>query len=429
MTWYVKASSLVLLIFLIHCADRPAVERESEADPCAIALAPHAGESKEDLAIAHLQEKASRSQRPAAYLERLGWAFVAKARVSYDPGFYKLAEQSALCIESKSPGINEALLLRGHVLHNLHRFQEAEVLARRLVAQRGLSFDFGLLGDVLLEQGKLTEAIDAYQEMMDQKPSPQAYSRSGYVRWLKGDLLGAIELMRMAAGASGSADPESAAWAQVRLALFELQAGRLPVADSLIERALALQPDYAPALLARGRLLLAEGKDEESVSPLARAATLNPTPEYQWLLIDALRGVEREKEAAVVEAQLLERGAVDDERTFALYLATRGKDVETAVRLAERELEARADVFTLDALAWALHAAGRSEEASALSQRALAEGTRDARLFLHAGVIAAALGDSDNARLRLDQATAIERMLLPSERTHLRAAISRTSAD
>ena len=208
MTWYVKSSSLVLLILLFGCADRAVVE--GEADPCAIALTPHAGESKEDLTIAHLQEEASRSQRPAAYLERLGWAFVAKARVSYDPGYYKLAEQSAWCIESESPGSNEALLLRGHVLHNLHRFREAEVLARRLVAQRGLSFDFGLLGDVLLEQGKLTEAVDAYQEMMDQKPTPQAYSRSGYVRWLKGDLPGAIELMRMAAGA-GSADSEKSA--------------------------------------------------------------------------------------------------------------------------------------------------------------------------------------------------------------------------
>ena len=32
-------------------------------------------------------------------------------------------------------------------------------LARKLVAQRGQSFDHALLGDLLMEQGKLKEAI------------------------------------------------------------------------------------------------------------------------------------------------------------------------------------------------------------------------------------------------------------------------------
>ena len=49
-------------------------------------------------------------------------------------------------------------LLRGHVLHQLHRFQEAEQIARRLTAKRQFVLDYGLLGDVLMEQGRLTEA-------------------------------------------------------------------------------------------------------------------------------------------------------------------------------------------------------------------------------------------------------------------------------
>jgi hypothetical protein len=43
------------------------------------------------------------------------------------PGFYKLAEQAAWCIEAKRPGSTEALLLSGHVLHNLHRFKEGKL--------------------------------------------------------------------------------------------------------------------------------------------------------------------------------------------------------------------------------------------------------------------------------------------------------------
>lgn len=393
----------------------------SASDPCTIALTPHTGTDRVDQQIIRLQQEARSAKESlgTAYLERLGWAFITKARASFDPGFYNLAEQCALCIESKKPHSAEAMLLRGHVLHNLHQFSEGEALARKLVAQRGLSFDYGLLGDLLMEQGKLDEAIDAYQNMMDQKPGPQAYSRAAHVRWLKGDLQGAIAMMEMATGASSSRDPESSAWAHVRLALYELQAHNTQKASNLIETALALQPDYAPALLARGRVLLSEGKNAEATDPLTRAVQLNPLPEYQWVLMEALRTAGRGDEACAVEGQLMQRGAADDPRTFALYLATTGHDAKTAMQLAEEECTVRSDIFTLDTLAWALRAAGRIQEAHLFSKRALAEGTQDARLFYHAAVIAVAIGQLKEAEGWFEKAAAIQHMLLPSEREHL----------
>ncbi len=391
----------------------------SVGEPCAIAFAPHSGTGRVDREIGRWQGEVPRAADPAAALERLGWAYVAKARTSFDPGFYKLAEQTALCLEGKAPKSHEALLLRGHVLHNLHRFKEAETLAHELVKARGLWFDYALLGDVLMEQGKLDEAVVAYQSMMDQKPGPQAYSRAAHLRWLKGDLPGAIELMRMAAGAGSSRDPESSAWAHVRLAHYELQAGHTQEASDQIAAALALQPDYAPALLARGQLLLAEEKSTEAVTPLKRAAELNPLPEYRWALIEALFAAGRAEEAKGVQEQLMQRGATDDPRTYALYLATVGTKVDTALQLAQQELKARADVITLDTLAWALRAGGSIDEARKYSERALAEGTEDARLFYHAGVIAAASGENEEAERWLDKATAIRQMLLPSERAQL----------
>ena len=417
MSWYVKHAVLVWFIFQVNCS---APVDQGDPTPCAIVLAAHAGEDEEDRNIVRLQEKADSAARPLPYLERLGWAFVAEARATYDPGFYKLAEQCALCMETKEPGTSEALLLHGHVLHNLHRFEEAESVARELVAARGLSYDYGLLGDVLLERGKLDEAIEAYQEMMDQKPSPQAYSRSAHARWLKGDLPGAMELMRMAAGASGSVDPESGAWAHARLALFELQAGRPDEASRLVAGALVLRRDYAPALLARGRILLAQGDPAKAVPSLEQAARLNPLPEYQWVLLEALVAAGLQEEAELVETQLMERGAWDDPRTFSLYLATTGKNAAAALTLAEQELGVRADIFTMDALAWALHASGRQEEALKLSARTLAEGTKDARLFLHAGIIASRSGETGEARRFLERAEAIQQMLLPSEKRRLR---------
>jgi Flp pilus assembly protein TadD len=352
-------------------------------------------------------------------LERLGWLFVAKARQSFDPGFYKLAEQCALCLETRQSQSPEALLLRGHALHSLHRFQEAEELAWDLVARRGLAFDHGLLGDVLMEQGKLDQAVTAYQTMLDLKPDLHAYARAAHVRWLKGDLEGALELMHMAAAASSPRDPESAAWVHARLALYQFQGAQLLEARLTCESALALQKDYPPALLLSGRLHLAEGDPALAVEDLTRAAQLNPLPEYQWVLAEALREAGQGDHARAVEQQLGRQGAVADARTFALYLATRQESPETAVRLATRELQERADVFTHDALAWALAAAGRFEDAWREMMLALAEGTQDARLFYHAALIAARSHRLTEARAWFDQAAAHLHFLLPSEREDL----------
>jgi tetratricopeptide (TPR) repeat protein len=390
-------------------------------DPCALALVPHEGTDKEDLEIIRLQTKVRNASDSTAWLEQLGWAFVAKARVSFDPGFYKLAEQCALCLDAKKPGCAEALLLRAHVLNSLHKFKEAETSARELVKKRGLHFDYGVLGDALMEQGKLDEAIIAYQAMMDQKPSPQAYNRAAHIRWLKGDLPGAIELMSWAAGASNPRDPESAAWTRVHLARYKWQAGDTKRALELIDEALGLQPEYPPALLERGRVLLGLDKTTEAIEASKRAAALNPLPEYQWTLSEAFRAADRVGEAQAVETQLKRRGAADDPRTFSLYLATRGEDVAAALRLAETELDTRADVFTLDALAWAWMANGNTEQAWIFAQRAVAEGTQDVRLFLHAGVIASAAGQSEKAATYLAKATAMQQLLLPSERKILAA--------
>jgi hypothetical protein len=71
------------------------------------------------------------------------WLFVKQARLSFDPGFYKLAEQCAACLEARGSTGPEMLLLRAHVLQSLHHFSAAETAARELVKLRELPFDYG----------------------------------------------------------------------------------------------------------------------------------------------------------------------------------------------------------------------------------------------------------------------------------------------
>src|SRR5437667_4469453 len=287
-------------------------------DPLALVLTPQSGDSRTDREISRLQQKIRDGRNLQLWLEQLGWAFVAKARENFDTGFYKLAEQCAQCIEKRNPQSQEAMLLRGHVLQNLHRFKESETLARRLVHERGLSFDYGLLGDALMEQGKLNDATEAYQQMMNLKPDLQGYARAAHMRWLKGDLAGAIEAMQLAVSAASPNDAESAAWVNTRLAFYEFQAGRFEQAEQRSASALSFQNNYPPALLLKGKMLLAQNRFGEAVNALQNAAKQNPLPEYQLPLAEALRATGREHEVSAIEAQLRDRGATSDPRSLAL---------------------------------------------------------------------------------------------------------------
>jgi tetratricopeptide (TPR) repeat protein len=416
-------------------------------DPVALMLAPQSGEGKLDKQIRQLQDQIRSNHNAATKIEQLGWLYVTKARESFDPGYYKLAEQCAVCLQNlddpethgdldrpmrpsatPSPRLedrvrerrysSEAAFLRGHVLHNLHRFKEAEELAALLVSRRGAPADFGLLGDALMEQGKLDGAVAAYQRMADLKPDLHAFVRAAHVRWLKGDLPGALELAEAAAHSISPRDTDTAAWVLTRLASYRFQSGPLDTAREACDQALAFRLDYPPAMLLRGRMLLAKGKTAGALPLLRRAAELVPLPEYEWTLAEALEANGEEAEAQRVEQDLRRTGAAADPRTLALFLATRGEDSPLAVRLAQEELKNRHDVFTYDALAWAQASAGRLDEARANLARALGEGTQDARLFFHAAVLTSRANDPDAINW-LTRALALKILLLPSEREAL----------
>ncbi|HSR50028.1 MAG TPA: tetratricopeptide repeat protein [Acidobacteriota bacterium] len=421
---------LLGLSVAVGCAPQASGETAAfslpESQACQLALLPPGGSGDLDGQIRKAQESIATTPRPLRRLERLGWLFVSKARTAYDPGFYTQAQACAQCLQqaADAPEHPPAMLLRGHVLHSLHQFPEAEEVARRLVEVRGLPYDFGLLGDVLQEQGKIEEAARAYQRMLDLKPGPKAYMRAAHVRWLKGDLEGAVELMT-AAAAAGNRDSEAAAWAFSRLAWYQLQAGRIRASLNAVESAEQLHPGYAPALLMRGRIHLAQGDPQAALPALQEAARLNPLPEYLWVLADTLRLLGRDGQARELEVELSEKGPADDPRTAALFLATRqSRSPDEALRLARRELELRQDVFTHDALAWALHSAGRFREARDAMQKALALDTPDARLYLHAGLISTRAGDHQEASRFLARAENMRQTLLPSEAALLDSAPS-----
>ena len=153
-----------------------------------LALAKVRGSGAADVAVSAAQTAARQNmQKDDAWIV-LGRAWVRKARESNDPGFYLNANACASVVLAKDPADKLALDLRGLVLLNDHKFEEARALATEVVARHPEDpMAWGNLGDALVELGRYDEAIVAVQHMVDLKPNLPSYSRASHLQWLRGD--------------------------------------------------------------------------------------------------------------------------------------------------------------------------------------------------------------------------------------------------
>jgi tetratricopeptide (TPR) repeat protein len=319
----------------------------------------------------------------------LGRLWIQKARESADPGYYLNADACAQEALQLDPSTPLAFGLQAQVALNAHRFTDALDLAQRALA--GSPDDLVALGtrsDALLELGRFEEAAAAAQRMMDLKPNLASYTRASYFRWLQGDLVGAKEAAWKAAQSGRSSrDPEPHAWALVQAALLFWHQGDYEGALAGFERALAELADYPPALAGKGRALLSLQKPREAIPPLEASYKKNPLVETAWLLGDARHAAGDEAGAQEAYRWVAERGRLHDPRTLALWLATRRVDLDNALQMAKNEREKRGDIYTEDALGWALLRAGKAEEARPHLERAVRLGTPDASLLFHRGAL------------------------------------------
>ena len=406
------ALGLPLFFFAISAPIREEVEAES---------------SREVADAAQLDKNVSASsvsRSPRITPENEAWGYVAAARSTGDEKLYREALKIAHTLENAEATRLNGMLIRGHILHQMHRFHEARLLAAELVELRGMHCDHGFLGDVLLDIGDIDGAIGAYQQQMSLRPGLEAYARAAQVRWMKGQCEGAIDAMKMAANAGTTRNPEPLAWVLSTLALYQFQVGARDDALATIDAALEVVSGYPRALTVKGRILMATGHNAKAKSLLSDAAAKLPEPAVLWLLADCLVQTGESDRAVRIGQGIVRRGAKADPRTLSLYLATHRDSARKALALAQEEFESRQDIYTHDAIAWAALAVGDIGLAVTHMQHALAQGTQDARLFLHAGIIAEASGDAVESANHLRSANALRHMLQPSELQRLDSALS-----
>lgn len=127
-------------------------------DPCALVLQGTPGEPENARDIAQLRAQARAAADPLPYLERLGWTWIAREAIDHDHADFERALETAACMEKRAPGDVDARLLRAHALVSMHRFKEGEAVARTLAAESPSWLASAVLGDALLEEGRLEEA-------------------------------------------------------------------------------------------------------------------------------------------------------------------------------------------------------------------------------------------------------------------------------
>jgi tetratricopeptide (TPR) repeat protein len=405
----------------------------------ALAGIPERPETALDARIQSLQETlrdgASYEQARAATL--LGQAYLQKARETGDPGYYPKAEtlfQQALDADANEV---EALVGLGTLALARHQFRDALAWGERAVAASPYHAPgYGVVGDAQIELGRYDEAIATIQQMVDLRPDLSSYSRVSYIRELMGDREGALTAMEQAATA-GSGYPENIAWVRVQLGNLRFDGGDLAGAEHEYLTALAALPDYAPAVAGQARVAAARGELDRAAALYAQAVQSIPLPEFVVAYGDVLVAAGRPDEAAAQYAlvaaiqQINASNGVDTDLELALFTADHGsaEELAGAVEQARAAVAARPSVVAWDVLAWTLYRHGDLDGAAEASEQALRLGTRNALMQFHAGMIAAARGEREQAISHLESALSLNPHFSVRYAPEARATLERLRAE
>jgi tetratricopeptide (TPR) repeat protein len=331
----------------------------------------------------------------------LAVAYVQRVRETADPSYYVQAEAVLQKSFQITPDNLEGQKARLMILLGRDEFTQALSLAKAL--NKKTPDDvllYGFIADAAIELGDYRDAEEAAQWMLDMRPgNVPGLLRGAALRRLYGDAHGATDFFTQAYQQLGPTQTEELAWTLTEMADLQLSIGDIDGADKLIHSAMQRFPGYYAALEVSAQVYAARQNYSEAVDLLRQRNQKFPTVASRYALAEALERAGQATEAASEYADfvamarpLINNNDNANEELISYYLA-RGHDPVEALRIAELEITKRHDVNTLDAYAWALCGNGRYVQAQNQIAVALVVGVREARMFYHAGIIAAKLHD------------------------------------
>jgi TPR repeat protein len=234
----------------------------------------------------------------------------------------------------------------------------------------------------------LKQGADPREAMARTLPEPaalgkalEAYLRRAAFRYQRGPAPLSPEAMK-----SYAARPLSPGQSRAARGAFLAHTGRLQEARPLIEEALRLEPDLAPAHQAQGLLAQREGKTQEARAAFGRAVELDPDDflshymKGHYLLSTGNVGVEAlaQAEAALLRSAQLNNDFAPAYALLSTVAMQRGATLEQTEPLARRAiaLEPGNPAFQVS-LALLLYAGGKAEAARQAGERAIAAARSD----------------------------------------------------
>ena len=376
----------------------------------------HAGaeETQADREIQFWESRLERDPHDFVAPTKLGAAYLQKARESGDLDFYARAEAVLTVAMERNPKhwTAQGLLASAYVAR--HKFADAIMTARELTkALPSEPFGYGVLGDALLEAGRVREAEAAFNKLLKLEPGFFAFSRMANLCSAKGGSKGALKNFARALEAAkrenGSA--ENLAWCHVQSGGIYFDSGKYDKAEEQYRAALKILPGYYVALEHLGELRAAQEDFSEAVALYQAAVESSPRPELFHALGELYTFMGKPAEAApwldralTGYRESIERGEVHYCHHLASFYSGARPNPAEALKWARKDFEIRQNASTYETLAFALHLNGKSSEAVAAIEKALAFGASDVRLFITASEIYKGAGRESKAKAFLKRA-------------------------
>ena len=365
--------------------------------------------------IEALKQRCQLEPQNTIALSKLARAQLAHARGTGDHHDLEEAESSFQALATLLPNSASAHQGIAYSRLGLHQFEDA-LHAARIVAdlEPNATTSWALLGDIHFALGNIAEAEVLFDRCVEAEISMQSLARQALAHEYRNRQSQAEKTYREAilVGETLQNDERDIAWCHLILGEFLMNQGRHDDARTQLSRALELDSTSVNARWRLGQMDLVEGNAGRARETLQWLVHDQPRPTFMISLAQAC-ALAGDHDAAThwldaAEALLvheLEHGELGHVRELIELWVHRGTNLQRAAELAMHDLQhVRQDARTLETAAWAMHAAGESDQARVLIEQSLRKSATAVRSLVRAAEIFDALGDTRSAALLRDAA-------------------------
>ncbi len=294
-------------------------------------------------------------------------------------------------------------LLRADLYTRLHEVADAARTVEQVPGLADCTQARGVLADVALQLGRYDEAEELARGLVEQERTWDHLVRLAHLAGCRGDLDHADALYADAEDEITAKSMRAFAWVELERGRWAVLAGALDRARAHVDTAGRAYTGSWRVRQARAELLTEEGDLDRAVGELEQVLAATGRPETRQALAVVHERAGNPEAARAHRDAALAAFVSSAQRGQARYLhhlvemcaASPDAGVRRrAVEWGRRDVELRPNHLTRGALAWALHRAGRPDQAAAEMGRALATGMRDPRLLSRAAEV---FGTADQA--------------------------------